>query len=214
MKKHVPALLGTSLIVAFCVIWLKRFFDITSWSVNYELITNNVFCFIYLVWQIFELRVSLREKADKYADYGTRELYGASQSATILLALWFASPEKRPLALLISSGFLLLAGIFVRAWAIRTLGQYYSHSVRTLHGHKIIDTGPYHFLRHPAYCGMLLAHAGVVAFFFSIPALIAYVFGLVLTVVLRILVEERMLIKLDGYADFALSRKRLVPKIW
>jgi protein-S-isoprenylcysteine O-methyltransferase Ste14 len=213
MKKYMPTLLSVSLLIAIFGIWFFKTTNETAWSLDGIHLANTAFCALYAAWLIFELRVSLREKAHRYADYGTRELYGACHSATILSALWFASPDRRPLALLVIGACLFTAGVAFRIWAISTLGRFYSHSVRTLDDHKIVDTGPYRFLRHPAYAGMLLAHAGVVAFFFSIPALAVYLFGFVPAIFARILVEERALMKIEGYPTFARSRKRIVTGV-
>ena len=209
-----PTLLPVSLLIAVGAVWLVKVTSETAWSSGGGRLTNTAFCALYAAWILFELRVSLREEAHRSADYGTREFYGACHAATVLSALWFASPDRRPFALLVAGPVLFIAGVGFRVWAIFTLGRFYSHSVRTLADHRIVETGPYRFLRHPAYSGMLLAHAGVVAFFFSLPALAVFLFGLAPAMVARILVEERALMKIDGYAAFARSRKRIVPEVW
>jgi len=211
MRKLASKLLPFSLLVSFCVLWWVKTAEDVSGS---RITINTLFCFLYAAWLLFEVRVSGREGGQQVADYGTREFYGAAHSATILAALWFAPGGERSLFMLVISFFLFLAGVAFRIWAIRTLGTFYSHSVRTLADHKIVDTGPYRRLRHPAYSGMLLAHIGVVLFFFSIPALLALCFGLFPAIVARILVEERALMPLDGYNVFARTRKRLAWMVW
>jgi len=76
--------------------------------------------------------------------------------------------------------------------------------------HEIVDSGPYRFVRHPAYAGMIAAHAGLTLFFFNWVTLAV----LVPAIVLRILVEERMVFGIAGYSDFARTRKRLISAIW
>jgi protein-S-isoprenylcysteine O-methyltransferase Ste14 len=51
-------------------------------------------------------------------------------------------------------------GVVVAIWARRTLGEYWSARVTLKEGHQIIRTGPYRFVRHPIYTGMLLAVIG------------------------------------------------------
>ncbi len=57
---------------------------------------------------------------------------------------------------------------------------------------------------------MIAAHAGLTLFFFNWVTLAV----LVPAIVLRILVEERMVFGIAGYSDFARTRKRLISAIW
>jgi len=109
---------------------------------------------------------------------------------------------------------LFMAGIVWRLYAIRTLGKFYSHRVRTVTQHRIINTGPYRYLRHPAYTGMLVSHLGFVLFFFNPVAFVLYLCLFIPSVVTRILVEEKTLFEIDGYAEFSKSRARLLPLLW
>ncbi len=105
-------------------------------------------------------------------------------------------------------------GIGYRLWAVRTLGKFYSHIVRQMAEHKVVGTGPYAHLRHPAYAGMLLANLGIVIFFFNYMTLVFFLIVLTPAIVLRIFIEEKMLFQIEGYADFARHRKRLIPAVW
>lgn len=78
--------------------------------------------------------------------------------------------------------------------------------------HRIIDTGPYHFIRHAAYAGMILTNIGI--YVLNWVTTILFVLPLAPAIVFRIFIEERMLLEMDGYSDFARSRKRLVLLIW
>ncbi len=51
-------------------------------------------------------------------------------------------------------------GVALAIWARYCLGQYWSARVTLREGHRIIRSGPYAFVRHPIYTGMLLAAAG------------------------------------------------------
>lgn len=80
--------------------------------------------------------------------------------------------------------------------------------------HRIVDSGPYRFTRHPAYAGRIIAHAGVALYFMNSVTLRVFLLALVTAILLRILIEERMLFEIKGYCDFAKIRKRLFPGIW
>jgi protein-S-isoprenylcysteine O-methyltransferase Ste14 len=83
------------------------------------------------------------------------------------------------------------------------------------HGHRVVSTGPYAWVRHPMYSGSLL-------FFVGAPLLLGSWWGVALSPLFAILfavragIEERALIVgLPGYADYTTRvRYRLVPRLW
>jgi protein-S-isoprenylcysteine O-methyltransferase Ste14 len=170
----------------------------------------------YLLWIIVELRVSVKEvgQGEKTRDFGTCELYAIGQAAVFLTALWFRPVWRSPNFFHLVGFLVFLLGVAHRLWAVRTLGRYYSHIVREVDGHKIVDSGPYRYIRHPAYAGMLLANLGIVIYFLNVTTSVIYFFLFVPAVVLRILVEEKPLFTMEGYPEFAKERKRLIPAIW
>ncbi|KAG9308882.1 hypothetical protein JVU11DRAFT_11342 [Chiua virens] len=54
-----------------------------------------------------------------------------------------------------------LFGMGIRLWCYRALGPYFTFELALLPGHKLVTTGPYAFIRHPAYTGGLLALVGM-----------------------------------------------------
>jgi len=52
---------------------------------------------------------------------------------------------------------LAVAGFLFMWWARIHLGKLWSASVRLKSDHRIVDTGPYAFVRHPIYTGIILA---------------------------------------------------------
>jgi protein-S-isoprenylcysteine O-methyltransferase Ste14 len=170
----------------------------------------------YLCWVFLEARVSFRTAGEPESenDRSSEKLYGAARFATVLAAVYGPLPPGPWRPWMLVPPTLLLAGAALRLAAIRTLGRFYSHRVRTVEDHRIADGGPYRLLRHPAYTSMLLAHIGMVSFFCN-PLSVTLLLGAFLpAVVYRIRVEERMLYSVDGYREFALPRKRLLPFVW
>jgi protein-S-isoprenylcysteine O-methyltransferase Ste14 len=51
-------------------------------------------------------------------------------------------------------------GLFVTIWARRTLAGNWSSDVTFKQGHELVKTGPYRFVRHPIYTGLLLMALG------------------------------------------------------
>jgi protein-S-isoprenylcysteine O-methyltransferase len=54
-------------------------------------------------------------------------------------------------------GFILfLAGLALRWYSIGYLGRYFTVNASISPGHKLVDSGPYRYVRHPTYTGALL----------------------------------------------------------
>jgi protein-S-isoprenylcysteine O-methyltransferase Ste14 len=55
---------------------------------------------------------------------------------------------------------LTAAGLLFTVWARVHLGTNWSGTVTLKRGHELITSGPYAFVRHPIYTGLLLAFLG------------------------------------------------------
>jgi protein-S-isoprenylcysteine O-methyltransferase Ste14 len=111
---------------------------------------------------------------------------------------------------------LLLGGLVLRWWSIRTLGGYFTGAVMVSSDQPVIAAGPYRLLRHPSYTGLLLACAGTgLASANWVAAAVMVVLPLV-AVLWRIHAEEGALLATlgDRYRAYAGQRKRLVPLVW
>lgn len=180
-------------------------------------IFGAIFGVVYITWVLLESRITFgtAREAESSSDRGTVRLYGVARLLTMAGALAFRPIWQESGPLMVFAFCALLGGIGLRLVAIRRLGRFYSHQVRTLDEHRVVQDGPYRVVRHPAYTGMLLAHLGVVAFFCNAASLSAFVMLLLPSVVLRILVEEQAMMRtVVGYSDYARDRKRLVPLVW
>jgi len=61
---------------------------------------------------------------------------------------------------------------------------------------------------------MIILNAGVTIYFLNWVTLCIFLFALVPAIVLRIVIEERVLFGIEGYSDFAKQRKRFFPLVW
>jgi protein-S-isoprenylcysteine O-methyltransferase Ste14 len=121
-----------------------------------------------------------------------------------------------PLAGVLAGTALVAAGELMRVWAKATLGRYFTYTVMTSGDQPVITGGPYRWLRHPSYTGVLLIAAGVGAAIGNWLGLgVLFVMAFV-GVGYRVHVEERALLEEmgDRYREFAASRKRVVPFVW
>ena len=87
--------------------------------------------------------------------------------------------------------------------------------IQTDRGHAVATTGPYRWVRHPMYAGMLLFYPAGALLLGSGAAFIPLV-PLLAAAVVRTALEDRTLQRdLPGYAEYAKqTRWRLVPWVW
>lgn len=111
---------------------------------------------------------------------------------------------------------LFLTGQTLRVVAIRTLGKFFTISVRRHQGQRVVDVGVYRRVRHPAYSGLWLMTLGFVTIFASLAAYIYFVLVGTVALVYRIRVEEKMLLDTfgDEYRNYMKNTKRLVPWVF
>ncbi|HUJ81552.1 MAG TPA: isoprenylcysteine carboxylmethyltransferase family protein, partial [Candidatus Acidoferrales bacterium] len=69
---------------------------------------------------------------------------------------------------------LTAAGVAFAIWARAHLGKYWSGDVTIRQEHRLIRTGPYKYIRHPIYSGMLLALVGTVLVIGEFRAIIGF----------------------------------------
>ena len=108
---------------------------------------------------------------------------------------------------------LFALGFGVVAWAV-SVNRFFSSVVRiqTDRGHQLVTAGPYRYVRHPGYLGMLLAYPVIGVAIGSWYALIPGIVALAL-VLRRMLVEDRYLKDhLPGYKEYATKVPRLIPR--
>jgi len=111
---------------------------------------------------------------------------------------------------------LMIPSFGLLMWVTAT-NTYLSRYVRIQddRGHKVITSGPYHFVRHPMYASNIL-------FFPSIPLLLGSWWAMIPAFMimglftLRTYLEDQTLqVELPGYKEYAQKiRYRLVPGIW
>lgn len=56
--------------------------------------------------------------------------------------------------------FLSICGALMRVWCYRTLGKLFTFELTIMKDHTLIIDGPYRYVRHPSYTGMILIVLG------------------------------------------------------
>jgi protein-S-isoprenylcysteine O-methyltransferase Ste14 len=119
-----------------------------------------------------------------------------------------------PLALVVAAEITVFTGYLIFFLVIKE-NQFASRVIEVEKGQKVIDSGPYRWVRHPMYLGAILMYVTSPLALGSYWALIPAVF-IIPILIARILNEESVLTKdLAGYAEYKLkTRYRLLPGIW
>lgn len=146
----------------------------------------------------------------------------------VFIALWFVwlavmgldvrrlQLSHMPLWLNVVGGILIVAG-FLATMPVFLANSFAAPVVRIQEerGQRVIDTGPYAFVRHPMYAAAILYLVGM-------PFLLGSWWGFLFVplyiggVAPRAMAEERLLARdLPGYADYMTRvRWRLIPGVW
>jgi len=171
-----------------------------------------------------ELALLLAKRAGKgarSADAGSLGLIWGVVLASIALAMLAALfipgaasdtlQRLRPLG-----GVLFLAGLILRWYAIAYLGRYFTVNVAIASDHRVVDTGPYRFVRHPSYTGSLLQFLGFGLSFGNWLSLAVLVLPTAFAFARRIDIEEQALCAAlgDSYRRYMAGTRRLIPGIY
>jgi protein-S-isoprenylcysteine O-methyltransferase Ste14 len=120
------------------------------------------FFIIWLLWAIRTKRTQTRESfrsripylvftvAAFYAMFSHEVAFGWMRLRILPRDLWIAN-----LGVAITA-----AGLLFAIWARAYLGRNWSGAVTVKVGHQLVRTGPYRWVRHPIYLGMILALIG------------------------------------------------------
>jgi protein-S-isoprenylcysteine O-methyltransferase Ste14 len=178
---------------------------------------------ITMAWGMMELakQGSGREGATRIG--GAGRMFAALPAMIAATAVLLLAPRIvpaaaiRPAAAVFGTGVvILLAGLALRGWSIKTLGDYFTGTVMVSSDQPVIAAGPYRVLRHPSYTGFLLACAGVGLTAANWVGLAAMVLLPLTLFIWRIRTEERALLGAlgDRYGAYAAQHKRLIPLVW
>jgi protein-S-isoprenylcysteine O-methyltransferase Ste14 len=170
-----------------------------------------------LYWRIAALDVKATRRREPYSSLFLNRLLLAAGALLLvfrhLLPHWL-SARFLPLSMAVYwLGLVMLAsGLALAVWARLCLGRNWSGTVTVKQDHELVRSGPYRFVRHPIYCGLLLAILGTAFAIGEWRALIAFAL-IVASLVLKIRTEERFMQETfgDDYERYRAAVAALIP---
>ena len=186
---------------------------------------STSFLISIVCWSALEVvllaRDAVRRSARHRRDRGTRTLValtlGGALVAAVLVRRWIhALDTPAPYAFAAAGILTIWAGLAVRVWAVVTLGRSFSTFVHVDAGQPVVTSGPYRWVRHPSYTGLLLITLGFGLGIGNWLSVVVCVVVPLLGLLPRIAVEESELTRVAGedYRSYQQATHRLVPGVW
>jgi protein-S-isoprenylcysteine O-methyltransferase len=188
-------------------------------------IFGNVFGVSYGCWFLMEMWILSRDRRGfkgRTADRGS--FLGFVIGIPTALVVAFSAPTRFP-EWTITVGWpavfwigiaMVWAGMAFRLWAVLTLGAFFRTSVVVQDGHQLVTAGPYRWLRHPSYTGVIVTMSGLGLAQDNWVSLAAMSILPTLAIAYRIHTEERALTEKFGeaYQEFRKTHSAVIPVIW
>jgi protein-S-isoprenylcysteine O-methyltransferase len=189
-------------------------------------LNGNIAAVLGAIYTISEVGLSLLKRADRgasrLADRGSLLLiWGVILiCVTVAFTLTRTLPSLGVGAAIVPLRFigtaLFAIGLTIRWYAIIYLGRFFTVNVAIAADHRLIDGGPYRFVRHPSYTGALMAFLGLGLTLGNWASIAALTVPIFLVFSRRIHVEEAALLQGLGsqYRNYMNRTKRLIPAVY
>ncbi len=179
---------------------------------------KSVFIGLWLAWAAYWALSAIGNKPTAYrAKAGWK--YSSFLAAIALFALFSLFPHLFRHRLLppgaplkISGAALTALGLAVSVWARVMLGRNWSATPTIKEGHDLIQAGPYRFVRHPIYTGLLLAIFGTCLANGRVRDLVIFA-AITLILIGKLLTEESLMLRQfpEAYPTYRKRTKALIP---
>lgn len=184
--------------------------------------TQFIYFCLLVIWMAFEcfysvLKTGKRLQAKYFENFSHKVLYHLFIWIGLVLAIMTSLLKSCSIAntgngFFIGGLSLIVAGLFIRWYAIQLLGKYFTSDVALFENHQIIEAGIYKLIRHPGYAGRLLTFIGL-GFTLKnwLSLLILFVFPLT-GIAIKIHTEEKFLLNYMGehYKNYMKRTKRVI----
>jgi protein-S-isoprenylcysteine O-methyltransferase Ste14 len=182
--------------------------------------TRNLILGLWVIWALYWLIAARGSKPVRERERPLPRAAFLAQAVLTMLLLaplpWSGWLSMR----LIGGGWtrywvavaLIVIGLALSIWARRRLGGNWSGSVTVKEGHELVQAGPYRWIRHPIYTGLLLMMLGTGLASGQVHGLLAFPIALS-ALWLKSRVEERWMGAEFGerYAEYKKRSWALIP---
>ncbi len=130
--------------------------------------------------------------------------------------IYYASSIKPPAPMIgVVADIITFAGAVIIIWARKVLGLNWSPFAVIKENHELIKTGPYKYVRHPMYSGLLLLFIGAAVWFWHIAGLV-FLCVSIFVFWIKAKQEEKLLMEhfTEDYSDYKKHTKALIPFLW
>jgi protein-S-isoprenylcysteine O-methyltransferase Ste14 len=173
-------------------------------QITFDFLPTLVFVVVMVCWFTFAGTFLLRNKPASPPDQKREpgSLFGVVLQGMSYAIVWavhrpmFTSPVSSAVLATVASVVAVIAAVgsvLLVIAAVKTLGKEWSLTARLVEGHKLATSGPYAFVRHPIYTGMLgmLVATGLAISHWA--ALVAALLVFFAGTIIRVRSEERLL---------------------
>lgn len=136
-----------------------------------------------------------------------------------IVALWWNLPEffdrrllPRSFSKALVGTILCGLGVAFSIWARAILGRNWSSNPTIKEGHELVQSGPYRFVRHPIYTGILLAIFGTSIASGKVGDLVL-ILAITLMLIVKLRLEESLMQQqfAEKYTEYRNRTKALIP---
>ena len=138
---------------------MKRYTPASRYVIHRWMSWLDLTSYLWLAWGVYWLVAAFRVNPVRAS-----ETFWQRLQHLLPLATGFALIYRFDFGPLYDSSLMGICGVTLTAmgfayaiWARVHLGRYWSGMITIKEGHRLIRTGPYRFVRHPIYTGILMA---------------------------------------------------------
>ena len=190
-----------------------------AWAYIAMVLVNTVITSLMVDPELITERSGIKKDAKRW-DIFPAILVGLIGPVVILIVagldVRFGWSQQIPFVLQIVALGIAMLGLLVTDWAVIS-NTFFSAVVRIQkdRGHTVVSTGPYKYVRHPAYAAMILYYLMIPVVLSSLWALIPAGLLVCMTIIRTIFEDRTLQEELDGYKSYGKRvRYRLLPNIW